>query len=163
MSTIHLHQTNHLDARSVHRRAHRFRGQAARSSLATALTSTSKCIAGARQKPTSRKAPAASGNVRTTTGPIPNTSSSQPPIPTLGEARKGHTYTFKRRSDGLTDIDVVVVREGKNLKGWLLGLVVGTVGKGVLEKAFVNSVKAIEARNSESREKGRSLSCTSTR
>src|ERR1700722_9729556 len=36
-------------------------GQAARSSLATALTSTSKCIAGARQKPTSRKAPAASG------------------------------------------------------------------------------------------------------
>ena len=66
----------------------------------------------------------------------------------------GHTYTFKRRSDGLTDIDVVVVREGKNLKGWLLGLVVGTFGKGVLEKAFVNSVKAIEARNSEAREKG---------
>jgi hypothetical protein len=65
-----------------------------------------------------------------------------------------HSYTFKRRPDGLTDIDVVVVREGKNLKGWLLGLVVGTVGKGVLEKAFVNSVKAIEARNSESREKG---------
>jgi hypothetical protein len=49
---------------------------------------------------------------------------------------------------------VVVVREGKNLKGWLLGLVVGTIGKGVLEKAFVNSVKAIEARNSMAREKG---------
>jgi hypothetical protein len=28
----------------------------------------------------------------------------------------------------------------------MLGLVVGTVGKSVLEKAFVNSVKAIEAR-----------------
>ena len=42
---------------------------------------------------------------------------------------------------------MIVVREGKNLKGWLLGLVVGTIGKGVLEKAFVNSVKAIEARN----------------
>src|SRR5450432_1903929 len=42
----------------------------------------------------------------------------------------GHTYTFTRRSDGLTDIDLVSVREGKNLKGWLLGLVVGTVGKG---------------------------------
>jgi len=42
---------------------------------------------------------------------------------------------------------VVVVRDGKNLRGWLLGLVVGTVGKGVLEKAFVNSVKAIEAQN----------------
>ena len=63
----------------------------------------------------------------------------------------GHTYTFKRRPNGLTDIDVVVVREGKNLKGWLLGLVVGTIGKSVLEKAFVNSVKAIEARNSEAR------------
>src|SRR5215469_14310737 len=59
----------------------------------------------------------------------------------------GHTYTFTRSPDGLTDIDVVVVREGKNLKGRLLGVVVGTIGKGVLEKAFVNSVKAIEARN----------------
>jgi hypothetical protein len=58
----------------------------------------------------------------------------------------GHTYTFRRQPDGTTDIDVVVVREGKNLKGWLLGLVVGTIGKSVLEKAFVNSVKAIEAR-----------------
>ena len=59
----------------------------------------------------------------------------------------GHTYNFTRRPDGLTDIDAVVVREGKNLKGKLLGLVVGTVGKGVLEKAFINSVKAIQARN----------------
>src|ERR1041385_8588993 len=59
----------------------------------------------------------------------------------------GHTYNFTRRPNGTTDIDVTVVRDGKNLKGWLLGLVVGTVGKGVLEKAFVNSVKAIEARN----------------
>jgi hypothetical protein len=60
----------------------------------------------------------------------------------------GYTYTFTRRPDGSTDIDVVIVREGKNLKGRLLGFVLGTVGKGVLEKAFVNSVKAIEARNS---------------
>jgi hypothetical protein len=59
----------------------------------------------------------------------------------------GHTYNFTRNANGTTDIDVVVVREGKNLKGLLLGLVVGTIGKGVLEKAFVNSVKAIEARN----------------
>ena len=58
----------------------------------------------------------------------------------------GHTYTFTGRPDGLTDIDVVVVREGKNLKGRLLGLVLDTIGKGVLEKAFKNSVKAMEAR-----------------
>ena len=59
----------------------------------------------------------------------------------------GHTYTFTRQADGTTDIDVDVVREGKNVKGRILGLVLKTVGKGVLEKAFVNSVKAIEARS----------------
>src|SRR6516164_1417083 len=41
----------------------------------------------------------------------------------------GHTYTFTRRPDGTTDVDVVVVREGKNLKGRILGAVVGAVGK----------------------------------
>ena len=60
----------------------------------------------------------------------------------------GHTYTFTRRPDGTTDIDMVVVREGKNLKGRALGFVLGTVGRSVLKKAFENSVKAIEARNS---------------
>jgi hypothetical protein len=65
----------------------------------------------------------------------------------------GHTYDFTRRSDGSTDIDVAVVREGKNLKGRLLGLVLGTVGKGVLAKAFLNSVKAIESRNGATKEK----------
>jgi hypothetical protein len=64
----------------------------------------------------------------------------------------GHSYTFTRHPDGTTDIDMVVIREGKNLKGRLLGLVLRTVGKGVLEKAFVNSVKAIEARNGAAKE-----------
>jgi hypothetical protein len=59
----------------------------------------------------------------------------------------GHTYSFRPRSDGRTDVDAVVVREGKNLKGRALGLVLGTVGKGVLDKAFGNTIKAIEARN----------------
>src|SRR5215471_9728951 len=59
----------------------------------------------------------------------------------------GHTYDFTTQPDGRTNIDYVVVREGKNLKGRLLGFVVGTVGKGVLEKAFINSIKAIETRN----------------
>jgi hypothetical protein len=61
----------------------------------------------------------------------------------------GHTYTFTRNADGTTDIDYVVVREGKNLKGRFLELVFRTVGKSKLEKAFANSVKAIEARNYE--------------
>src|SRR4051794_34047966 len=71
----------------------------------------------------------------------------KPPDPTLWGGDSGHTYPFPRRPDGRTDIDVVVVREGKNLKGRLLGLVLGTIGKRVLEKAFANSVSAVEARN----------------
>ncbi|ERF85609.1 hypothetical protein JQ559_00650 [Bradyrhizobium viridifuturi] len=61
----------------------------------------------------------------------------------------GHTYNFTRRPDGTTDIEVVVVRDGKNLRGWLLGLVLRTVGRSVLEKAFENSVKAIEQRHAD--------------
>jgi hypothetical protein len=59
----------------------------------------------------------------------------------------GHTYTFTQRPDGKTEIDNVVVREGKNLKGKFLGVVLGSVGKRVLSKAFDDSVKAIETRN----------------
>ena len=59
----------------------------------------------------------------------------------------GHIYTFTRQPNGTTDIDVVVIRDGKNLTGRLLGFVLGTIGRRVLEKAFENSVKAIEARN----------------
>ena len=55
--------------------------------------------------------------------------------------------TFKRESDGTTEVDYVVVRDGKNLKGRLLGIVLGTVGKGRLEGAFEKAVKAIETRN----------------
>ena len=59
----------------------------------------------------------------------------------------GYTYAFKPLPSGQTDVDVDIVREGKNAKGKFLGLVLGTVGKGVLVKAFGQSVKAIEARN----------------
>ena len=55
-----------------------------------------------------------------------------------------------RTKRGSGKVQFLVLRDGKNVRGWLLGLVLGTVGKGVLNKAFVNTVKAIEARNSES-------------
>jgi hypothetical protein len=58
----------------------------------------------------------------------------------------GHTYTLTRQPGGTTDIDVVVVRDGKNVKGRALGVVLGTIGRHVLKRAFENSVKAIEAR-----------------
>ena len=58
-----------------------------------------------------------------------------------------HVYTFTRRLDGTTDIDAVVIREGKNLRGRALAFVLATVGKSKLANAFRETVKAIEARN----------------
>jgi hypothetical protein len=59
---------------------------------------------------------------------------------------------LSRQPNGTTVIDVDVVRDGKNLKGRVLGFVFETVGKDVLEKAFDKSVKAIEARNRVAKE-----------
>jgi len=59
----------------------------------------------------------------------------------------GYTYTFMRGQDGLTDVNVVIVCEGKTAKGRFLAFVLGSVGKRVLRKSFVGSVKSIEARN----------------
>ena len=44
-----------------------------------------------------------------------------------------YTYTFTPQSNGMTDIDMVVVRDGKNFKGRVLGFVLSTIGKSVLE------------------------------
>jgi hypothetical protein len=64
--------------------------------------------------------------------------------------RSGHTYTLTRRTDGRTEVDVVVVREGKNLKGRVLSSLLGTVGKPVLKRRFEGTVRAIEARDRDS-------------
>ncbi|MGF6600379.1 hypothetical protein P3T23_005114 [Paraburkholderia sp. GAS448] len=66
--------------------------------------------------------------------------------------RSGHTYTLTRLPDGRTALDALVVREGKNIKGRILAFVLGTIGRHVLEKAFANSIKVVEARNSAARE-----------
>jgi len=67
----------------------------------------------------------------------------------LWGGHSGHTYTFTRQPDGTTDLDAVVVREGKNFKGVALGLVLGIFGKGVLGKELAKTVKAIEARTGD--------------
>jgi hypothetical protein len=72
--------------------------------------------------------------------------------------RSSHTYTFTRMPDGTTAVDAVVVREGKNVRGWVLGFVLGTIGKRVLEKAFANTIKAIESRNAPAAAVNRNLS-----
>ncbi|MGI5183106.1 hypothetical protein ACQEVZ_43300 [Dactylosporangium sp. CA-152071] len=63
----------------------------------------------------------------------------------------GHTYTLTRRPDGTTAVDAVVVREGRNLKGRIIGVLLGSVAKGQLRKALRSTVAAIEARNQDER------------
>ena len=58
-----------------------------------------------------------------------------------------HNYTFKRQVDGTTDISVLIIRQGKNLRGRLLAGLLSVVGGRVFGKAFATSIKAIEARN----------------
>jgi hypothetical protein len=65
----------------------------------------------------------------------------------LWGGHSGHTYTLTRQPNGATELDVVIVREGKNLKGRLIGAFLGIVGKGQLQKWFANTLKAIEARD----------------
>jgi len=60
--------------------------------------------------------------------------------------RSGQTYTLTRQPDGVTDIDVVIRREGKNVKGRLLAAFLGTAGAGALKAAFDDIVRAVDAR-----------------
>jgi hypothetical protein len=61
--------------------------------------------------------------------------------------RSGYTYTLTRRPDGTTDVGEVIVREGKNVKGRVIAVGLGIVGKRFLGKQLRGTVKAIEARN----------------
>ena len=61
----------------------------------------------------------------------------------------GYVYTFEQGPNDTTKVNVDIVRQGKTAKGRVLALILGTVGKGVLKKSFVRSVKAIEASNND--------------
>jgi hypothetical protein len=56
------------------------------------------------------------------------------------------TSTLTRLGE-TTVVDVVIVRQGKNLKGRILAAVLGSVRKRILRTAFNESVKAIQARS----------------
>jgi hypothetical protein len=60
----------------------------------------------------------------------------------------GFTYTFKPQPNGTTDVDMVVVREGKNLLGKALAAGIGLIGERFFGKDLEKTVKAIESRNS---------------
>jgi hypothetical protein len=66
--------------------------------------------------------------------------------------RSGHVYTLVRQPDGRTAVDAVVIREGKNTRGRLLEIVLGTIGQRSLARALGSTVKAIEARNYQPRQ-----------
>ena len=68
---------------------------------------------------------------------------------TWGEG-SGFTYTFTRKPDGTTDVDVAVVRNGKNVKGRVLEVVLNTVGRWVLQRQLGSTVRAIEAKGNGS-------------
>ena len=59
----------------------------------------------------------------------------------------GYRYTLTRQPNETTEVDVMIVRDGKNLRGLVLSGLLATVAKGSLRTAFINSVKAIEARS----------------
>ena len=58
-----------------------------------------------------------------------------------------HTYTLTPKADGTTDVDLVVVRHGKNLKGHAIAGFFALFGKRYLGKPFSRSIAAIEARH----------------
>ena len=58
----------------------------------------------------------------------------------------GFTYTLTGQPDGTTAVDVVVVRDGKNLKGRAVALVLRAAGRRVLGRQLQRTLKAIEAR-----------------
>ncbi len=60
--------------------------------------------------------------------------------------QSGYLYTLTRRPDGLTDVDEVVVRDDKTVKGRLIGFAIGTVGKRTFANGLASTVKAIEDR-----------------
>ena len=146
MSTIHLHRTTTATPEQYIAGLTDF-GPGRSKLFGNSADGTLRCIIKAPCRPTSRKARTASGNACTTTGPSPDRVVLTTTDSNVWGGASGHTYTFTRRPDGTTDIDVAVVRDGKNLKGWLLGFLhrAPLVGR-VLESAFEKSVKAIEAR-----------------
>jgi len=64
----------------------------------------------------------------------------------LWGGKSGHVYTFTPQPDGTTQLDVVVVRDGKNFKGRFIATMFQLGGKKVLESALDKTIKAVEAR-----------------
>ena len=119
MPTIHFGQTT-TGARAVQRRAYGLRAGPLEAVWHQLRRGPQGAFRDRVLTPTSLRARAASGNARTTTGPIRIGSSAK----TIDSEVWGSDAR-----DGTTHIDY---GESKNLKGRLLGVVLGTVGKRIL-------------------------------
>ena len=65
----------------------------------------------------------------------------------LWGGNSGHTYTFSRLPDQTTEVDVTVVREGKNFRGRLIALGLAAVGRRAFSKELGRTARAIEDRH----------------
>jgi hypothetical protein len=121
MSTMHFEETTTARPRSFSPDSPTS-GRARSKLFGSSADKCSRRMTWAPVRPTPRRARAACWNACTTTGPIPH----------VWRGDSGHTFTLTPKPDGTTDIDAVVVREGKNLKGPLLGILGKRVLGGVL-------------------------------
>jgi hypothetical protein len=58
----------------------------------------------------------------------------------------GHDYTLVPNQNGGATINVVIVRQGRNLKGVLIGALAALIGKPFIRRELRKSIAAIEAR-----------------
>jgi len=74
----------------------------------------------------------------------------------------GWVYSLTPRADGGTDIDLVVVRKGRSVRGRFRAAIMAVAGKAILRSDLHKSLRAIEqSRPQETRKGGVSASGTS--
>jgi hypothetical protein len=66
----------------------------------------------------------------------------------------GRVYSLTPRPDGGTDIDLVVVRKGRSVRGRISAALMAVTGKPILGRDLRKSLRAIEQGRSEEAEKG---------
>ena len=58
-----------------------------------------------------------------------------------------HVYSLTRRPDGMTDVDALVVRDGKNFRGRALAALFSLFGNRIFGKQLEKTARAIERRS----------------
>jgi hypothetical protein len=61
----------------------------------------------------------------------------------------GHRYTLTQNADGSTSVHAVIVRNGINVKGRMIGALIAPLGKTFIGKNLRTTLRAIEARSAK--------------